>query len=162
MDLKELRKTKRLTQVDAASIAGVSVESYKNHELGRSRGDSPLGRMIFDKLSAYEPYGFEKGILPLDLIKQTLSDVLGSKPVDFAYLFGSYAKGEADAKSDVDIMVSGAITGLEFFSLGGELERIKTTVITLSCCCARQTNFCLLHQELISPTPNGTKKRYTP
>ena len=112
MDLKELRKTKRLTQVDAASIAGVSVESYKNHELGRSRGDSPLGRMIFDKLSAYEPYGFEKGILPLDLIKQTLSDVLGSKPVDFAYLFGSYAKGEADAKSDVDIMVSGAITGL--------------------------------------------------
>lgn len=123
MDLKELRKTKRLTQVDAASIAGVSVESYKNHELGRSRGDSPLGRMIFDKLSAYEPYGFEKGILPLELIKQTLSDVLGSKPVDFAYLFGSYAKGEADAKSDVDIMVSGAITGLEFFSLGGELER---------------------------------------
>ena len=123
MGLKELRKTKRLTQVDAASIAGVSVESYKNHELGRSRGDSPLGRMIFDKLSAYEPYGFEKGILPLDLIKQTLSDVLGSKPVDFAYLFGSYAKGEADAKSDVDIMVSGAITGLEFFSLGGELER---------------------------------------
>ena len=123
MDLKELRKTKRLTQVDAASIAGVSVESYKNHELGRSRGDSPLGRMIFDKLSAYEPYGFEKGILPLDLIKQTLSDVLGSKPVDFAYLFGSYAKCEADAKSDVDIMVSGAITGLEFFSLGGELER---------------------------------------
>lgn len=123
MDLKELRKTKRLTQVDAASIAGVSVESYKNHELGRSRGDSPLGRMIFDKLSAYEPYGFEKGILPLDLIKQTLSDVLGSKPVDFAYLFGSYAKGDADAKSDVDIMVSGAITGLEFFSLGGELER---------------------------------------
>ena len=123
MDLKELRKTKRLTQVDAASIAGVSVESYKNHELGRSRGDSPLGRMIFDKLSAYEPYGFEKGILPLDLIKQTLSDVLGSKPVDFAYLFGSYAKGEADAKSDVDIMVSGAITGLEFFSLGGEWER---------------------------------------
>ena len=123
MDLKELRKTKRLTQVDAASIAGVSVESYKNHELGRSRGDSPLGRMIFDKLSAYEPYGFEKGILPLDLIKQTLSDVLDSKPVDFAYLFGSYAKGEADAKSDVDIMVSGAITGLEFFSLGGELER---------------------------------------
>ena len=123
MDLKELRKTKRLTQVDAASIAGVSVESYKNHELGRSRGDSPLGRMIFDKLSAYEPYGFGKGILPLDLIKQTLSDVLGSKPVDFAYLFGSYAKGEADVKSDVDIMVSGAITGLEFFSLGGELER---------------------------------------
>ena len=123
MDLKELRKTKRLTQVEAASIAGVSVESYKNHELGRSRGDSPLGRMIFVFLSAYEPYGFEKGILPLDLIKQTLSDVLGSKPVDFAYLFGSYAKGEADAKSDVDIMVSGAITGLEFFSLGGELER---------------------------------------
>jgi len=135
MDLKELRKTKRLTQVDAASIAGVSVESYKNHELGRSRGDSPLGRMIFDKLSAYEPYGFEKGILPLDLIKQTLSDVLGSKAVDFAYLFGSYAKGEADAKSDVDIMVSGAITGLEFFSLGGELERAlhkKVDIIRLS------------------------------
>ena len=34
MKLKELRKAKDLTQSEAAAVAGVSLESYKHHELG--------------------------------------------------------------------------------------------------------------------------------
>jgi len=123
MELRELRKTKGLTQADAARLAGVSLASYKNHELGRSKADSPLGRMIFDRISSYEKYGFDKGILPLSLIKEKIAQVFADKEVDFAYLFGSYAKGVATEKSDVDILISGTITGLNYFTLAGELER---------------------------------------
>lgn len=123
MKLKDIRIAKGLTQTEAASIAGVSVESYKNHELGRSKIESPLGKMILEKISSYEKYSFDRGVLKLDEIKVTLSSVLPNKEITFAYLFGSYAKGEAVEHSDVDLMIFGPITGLDFFSLGGELER---------------------------------------
>ena len=123
MTLRELRKAKQLTQIEAAEVVGVSLESYKNHELGRSKIDSPLGQLIFDKLASYERYSFDRGILPIELIREKVHDVFHSKDIDFAYLFGSYAKGEAKERSDVDLLISGSITGLDFFSLGGELER---------------------------------------
>lgn len=112
-----------MTQAEAARIAGVSLDSYKNHELGRSKIDAPLGRMIRERVAAYEKYDFDRGILPLDFIESMIAVVFEDKAVDFAYLFGSYAKGEATEKSDVDLLISGSITGLDFFSLGGELER---------------------------------------
>lgn len=123
MELKRIRIAKGLTQAEAASIAGVSLESYKNHELGRSKIESPLGRMIFEKISSYERYSFDRGIMKIDEIKTILSSVFNDKNITFAYLFGSYAKGEAVEHSDVDLMIFGPITGLDFFSLGGELER---------------------------------------
>ena len=123
MELKAIRKQKGLTQLEASRIAGVSFESYKNHELGRSKLDSPLGRLIRERITSYEPYDLDRGILPLDYIKDNLFNVFESKEIDFAYLFGSYAKQVANEHSDVDILISGNITGLDYFSLGGELER---------------------------------------
>lgn len=123
MELRSLRKEKRLTQIEAACVCGVSLCSYKNHELGRSKADSPLGKMMLERLAAYEPYDFTHGILPMEYIEEAIKKVCQDKAIDYVYLFGSYAKGEASEKSDVDLLVSGQITGLEFFSLGGELER---------------------------------------
>ena len=123
MELKNIRIGKGLTQTQAAAVAGVSLESYKNHELGRSKIDSPLGRMILEKVSSYERYSLDRGVLSLDEIKEIVTSVLANKEIAFAYLFGSYAKGEANEHSDVDLLISGSITGLDFFSLGGELER---------------------------------------
>ena len=40
----------------------------------------------------------------------------------YAYLFGSYAKGRATGVSDVDILVSTSVTGIEFFGLVEELR----------------------------------------
>lgn len=121
--LKELRETKQLTQFLAAQVAGVSLESYKNHELGRSTADSPLGRMIYERIESFERYSFDRGILPLETIRSALADVFVDKDIDFAYLFGSYAKGTMHEKSDVDLLIFGGITGLDYFSLGGKLER---------------------------------------
>ncbi|MDX2070642.1 MAG: nucleotidyltransferase domain-containing protein [Haliscomenobacter sp.] len=56
---------------------------------------------------------------------QTIRDYFKNKPVLKAYLFGSYVRGEAEEKSDVDILVELDYTqpvGLEFVSMRLDLE----------------------------------------
>lgn len=50
-----------------------------------------------------------------------------TQPVLSAYLFGSYARGEADDKSDVDILVDldrSVSFGLGFFGMVGDLQEL--------------------------------------
>jgi hypothetical protein len=64
------------------------------------------------------------------LSKQKLKaivDYFQDKPVLKAYLFGSYARGEADRKSDIDILVELDYTqkiGITFFGMEAELEKL--------------------------------------
>jgi len=44
-------------------------------------------------------------ILTIEQIQQTVQDYFKDKPVKKVYLFGSYARGEADENSDVDLLV---------------------------------------------------------
>lgn len=44
-------------------------------------------------------------MLTVQHIKQVVSDYFRDKPVKRVYLFGSYARGEADENSDVDLLV---------------------------------------------------------
>lgn len=44
-------------------------------------------------------------MLTTEQIKQTVSDYFKDKPVKKVYLFGSYARGEANEESDVDLLV---------------------------------------------------------
>ena len=44
--------------------------------------------------------------------------------VNFAYLFGSYAKGTATPLSDVDILVSTEVSGLQFYGLVEDIRMI--------------------------------------
>ncbi len=66
-------------------------------------------------------------LLNIETIKQKLTDILSTEPVYKAILFGSYAKGNADSKSDIDLVIDsrGALCGLRFF---GVLEKIKNTL----------------------------------
>ena len=50
-------------------------------------------------------------------IKRRLEPVFRSNGVRSAVLFGSYAKGEAAANSDIDIMVDSGLRGLDFVGL---------------------------------------------
>ena len=56
-----------------------------------------------------------------------LKAYFATKPVVKAYLFGSFARGDADEKSDVDILVDLDRTvplGLGFFGMIGELQEL--------------------------------------
>ena len=43
--------------------------------------------------------------LSLDFIRQVLAEYFADKPVQRVEIFGSYARGEATAESDVDLLV---------------------------------------------------------
>lgn len=58
---------------------------------------------------------------------QMLHRFFGDKPVKRAYLFGSFARGDADDKSDVDILVEldySQKIGLKYFSMLIDLEKM--------------------------------------
>jgi predicted nucleotidyltransferase len=122
MDLKELRRSKNLTQKAASALLDIPLKTYQNYELGRSKLTSLAGRSIVEKLSAYEPYAPGKGILPLSYIASGVAKISKDYPIDFVYLFGSYAKGKATENSDVDLLLSTEVDGLSFFGLAGKLE----------------------------------------
>lgn len=56
-----------------------------------------------------------------------ITDYLQDKPVLKAYLFGSYARGEANRKSDIDILVEldhSERVGLEFVQMYLDLQEL--------------------------------------
>ena len=58
---------------------------------------------------------------------QLIREYFKNQPVLKAYLFGSYARGEADAKSDIDLLVDldySQNIGWRFFGMHLELEEI--------------------------------------
>ena len=60
-------------------------------------------------------------------LQKVLAEYFKTQPVLKAWLFGSFARGEDTAKSDVDILVLPDYTKLDgfgFFGMWGELERL--------------------------------------
>ena len=53
----------------------------------------------------------------IELIRENLIPVFGRYNVKRAILFGSYAKGTATDRSDIDIFVDSGLRGLKFFGL---------------------------------------------
>ena len=58
-------------------------------------------------------------------IRQTLLPVFRDYGIRRAVLFGSYAKGNATATSDVDILVDSGLRGMAFFGL---LDSVSSTL----------------------------------
>ena len=59
-------------------------------------------------------------------IKKTVTNYFRDKPVKKVYLFGSYARGEADENSDVDLLVDLDYekgVGWQFFGWNDELKK---------------------------------------
>ena len=117
MKLKKLRLEKGLTQEKAAQILGVSRRTYVTYEKDESK--IPPVKMEFF-LHTLEKYGIideTHGILTLEAIKKICTDTLKEYNVEYMYLFGSYAKGNATETSDVDLLVSMPVNGLVFYEL---------------------------------------------
>ncbi len=65
-------------------------------------------------------------ILTQENIKNVVQDYFKDKPVNKVYLFGSYARGEADENSDVDLIFSLIDnTRISYFGLAGYLVDLE-------------------------------------
>ena len=101
---------------------GISLRSYQSYEtdVAKQHGikyDSIL-RIMKDKSRVDETHG----ILTLDQIKRGVGEVLSDYHAHFCWLFGSYAKGEANECSDVDLIVSADIGGMQVYGLAEKLR----------------------------------------
>ena len=133
MTLKELRKQKKLTQIACAEYLGIPVRTYQNYETDASKTKSIKYMYMVQKL---EQYGFideTHGILRIEQIKDACAAVFSDFDVEYCYLFGSYAKGNATENSDVDLLISTAVSGMRFFDIVEALrERLNKKVDVLN------------------------------
>lgn len=122
MTLKELRISKGVTQREAAKLLGISLRSYVSYENDETKRDSLKYRVFFQEIEKINYIDEDHGILELSQIKAITKKVFSEYDIIYCYLFGSYAKGTADEKSDVDLLISGTVSGLRFYELAEKLR----------------------------------------
>ena len=132
MTLKELRKQRKMTQMECAKYLGIPVRTYQNYETDESKANSLKYAFMMQKL---EEYGFvdeTHGILSVEQIKDVCKNVFSDYDIEYCYLFGSYAKGKATEKSDVDLLIATSISGMRFYDLVESVrEELKKKVDVL-------------------------------
>ena len=133
MTLKELRKNKNLTQAKCAEYLGIPLRTYQNYENDGEKAGSIKDDYMVQKLESYGLIDESHGILTVGQIRDFCSEVFQKTDVEFCYLFGSYAKGKATEKSDVDLLISTPVSGIKFYDLVEALrEGIKKEVDVLN------------------------------
>ncbi len=125
MTLYEARMRSNLTQVQAAAHLGISLRSYQTYEKDPSKADTLKYRYLTQEMALLSQVDESHGILTPEEIRSACASVLADYPITYCYLFGSYARGTATAESDVDLLVSGEVTGLRFFGL---VDALKTAL----------------------------------
>ena len=123
--LKQLRKQANLTQQEAADFFNVSLRSYKSYENDPQKTDTIKYMYMVRTLTEKTKVDETHGILTMEEIREVCSAVFVDYPVEFCYLFGSYAKGKATEESDIDLLVSTDLKGLKYYGL---VERLKNSV----------------------------------
>lgn len=120
MTLIETRKEFGLSQQAAANIAHIPLRSYVRYEGDNEYGSVLKRKAIIEAIVNECEITEEKGTLSLNQIIKGVNNVITSKyqsSVSLCYLFGSYAKGYATEKSDVDLCVATTLTGLKYVGL---------------------------------------------
>ena len=115
--LKETRTKFNLSQMQAASVLNIPIRTFIRYEVNEEYGDKLKREVMIRNLNDKFEITNDKGIISLKEIKEVIPKVIEEKykdQINFCYLFGSYAKGYATGKSDVDFLVSTSLTGLDF------------------------------------------------
>ena len=125
MTLKELRSSKSLTQKAAAALCSIPLRTYVRYENNPDAEGSLKYQYLFQEISQYGFVDENHGVLSKEDIVRSCNLVFQTYPVEYCYLFGSYAKGLASETSDVDLLLRTNITGIKFYGL---VERLRETL----------------------------------
>ena len=128
-ELKEQRLRSRLTQREAADKIGISLRSYISYENETEKANTPKYRFLLAEMREIGRMDEEHGILTMEEIMDACNEIMKDYPVQYCWLFGSYAKGKATDASDVDLLISSGTTGLRFYELAEKLrERLHKKI----------------------------------
>ena len=125
MTLKELRSSKSLTQKAAAALCEIPLRTYVRYENKPGAECSLKYQYLIQKINQYGFVDENHGVLNRDDIVRSCNLVFQNYPVEYCYLFGSYAKGIATETSDVDLLLRTDTTGIKFYGL---VERLRETL----------------------------------
>ena len=127
MKLKEFRINLNISIKEASITTGVPLRTYIRYENDDNYGNVLKRKQILLLLKEKYEITEEKGILSIEFIVKTVSDILKeyNDEVSFCYLFGSYAKGTANEKSDVDLFISTSVEGLRFVEI---IEKLRVSL----------------------------------
>ena len=124
-ELKKQRLQRNLTQREAAKRIGVSLRTYVTYENDAQKERTAKYRFFLSEILGAGLVDEDHGILTVEEIRQSCGKIFDQYSVEFAVLFGSYAKGTATESSDVDIVVATELSGLRFYELA---EVLRTTL----------------------------------
>ena len=121
--LQQKRKELGITQIQAAHACGVSRRTYQTYEETKTINDT-----FKELVKKLEEMGIMDGsnyICSVQGIKYVCRKLFKEKypEVHAAYLFGSYARGEANGHSDIDILVVCDPMGMKYYGIAAELEQ---------------------------------------
>ena len=122
MNLKEIRLEASLTQEEASKLLGISRRTYITYEKDFFKLSKQKQNFIIEALKEYNKIDETHGLLTIEQIIDICHEVFKEYEVNYCYLFGSYAKGKASETSDIDLLISTNVTGLDYFGLIEELR----------------------------------------
>lgn len=124
-DLKEIREQYKISMTQASIDTGIPIRTYSRYENDSNYGSVLKREAIVNILNKKYEITEDKGILNIDDLRAGVLKIIANHldEIDFCYLFGSYAKGYATEKSDIDLCVSTSLTGLSFI---GFIEELRT------------------------------------
>lgn len=130
-ELRQRRKELGLTQIEAAKACGVSRRTYQTYEENTILNDTY--NELINKLKELGVIDGSNYVLNLKHIKHICKQLFNEKypEIKSAYLFGSYARGEATGISDVDILVVCPPMGMKFYGIATELEELLNKTVDL-------------------------------
>ena len=120
--LRQKRKELGITQIQAANACGVSRRTYQTYE--ETTNNNATFNELVKKLDEMGILDGSNYISNVKYIKYVCKQLFSEKypEIKCAYLFGSYARGEATGKSDIDILIVCPPIGMKFYGIAAELE----------------------------------------
>lgn len=126
--LKSLRKNLKYSQQEISKLIGIPLNTLQNWEQNvRKPSDWVLNLMmdciLRDAIENQNVISETKGILSFLKIKRIITTLASQHDVKKVILFGSYAKGQANPSSDLDLYMASNLSGLAYFEFAEKLRR---------------------------------------
>jgi predicted nucleotidyltransferase len=126
--LKSLRKNLKYSQQEISNLIGIPLNTLQNWEQNVRKPSEwvlnlMMDRILRDAVEHHDKISETKGILSFLKIKRIVTGIASQHPIKKVILFGSYAKGQANPKSDLDLYMVSNLSGLAYFEFAEKLRQ---------------------------------------